>query len=132
MLKTMYMAYNNIKNVMLIFLLFIFVFTVAGMDLFGELTEGASGEVNVHCNFSEFYLGFATLFRASTGESWNGIMHDYFEISKPMSITFWVIYQMMTFFIFMNVFIAVIYEEYDNVHEKDDATEVLSLKKTDI
>ena len=40
MLKTLYMAYNNIKNTMMIFILFIFVFTVAGMDLFGSFKNG--------------------------------------------------------------------------------------------
>jgi hypothetical protein len=45
MLKTLYMAYNNIKNTMMIFVLFIFVFTVAGMDLFGSFNDG-DDEVN--------------------------------------------------------------------------------------
>ncbi len=39
---------------------------------------------------------------------------------------------MVTFFIFMNVFIAVIYEEFINVKETDENSNLLSLKKSDI
>ena len=34
--------------------------------------------VNRHANFATFWTGFLTLVRASTGESFNGIMHDLF------------------------------------------------------
>lgn len=39
---------------------------------------------------------------------------------------------MVAFFIFMNVFIAVIYEEFINVKETDENSNLLSLKKSDI
>jgi hypothetical protein len=39
---------------------------------------------------------------------------------------------MVTFFIFMNVFVAVIYEEFINVKETDESLNLLSLKKSDI
>lgn len=41
-------------------------------------------------------------------------------------------FQLATFFIFLNVFIAVIYEEFQNVHQVESTLEVLSLKKRDI
>lgn len=131
MLKTLYLAYNNIQNTLMIFLLFIFVFAVAGMDLFGDHTEVGT-QVGKHVNFSTFYLAFATLVRCSTGENWNQIMHDYYDVSKMASVTFFVLYQMLTFFIFMNVFVAVIYEEFINVKETDESSNLLSLKKSDI
>ena len=39
---------------------------------------------------------------------------------------------MITFFIFLNVFIAVIYEEFMNVEQSDDTADVLALKRRDI
>lgn len=39
---------------------------------------------------------------------------------------------MFAFFIFLNVFIAVIYEEFQNVNQVESTLEVLSLKKRDI
>lgn len=76
LLKTLYLALNNIANVGLLFLLILFTFTVAGMDLFGELESGEDGFINKDANFRTFYVGIMVLGRAATGESWNGIMHD--------------------------------------------------------
>lgn len=45
---------------------------------------------------------------------------------------FWLSFQLLTFFIFINVFVAVIYEEYQNVNQKESTLEILSLKKRDI
>jgi hypothetical protein len=59
-------------------------------------------------------------------------MHDYYKVNKAISVIFFVLYQMLTFFIFMNVFIAVIYEEFINVKETDENSNLLSLKKSDI
>lgn len=133
MLKTLIMAYNNIKNTMMIFFLFIFVFTVAGMDMFGSFNfnEGEE-EVNSHANFKTFYVGFSTLVRCATGENWNNIMHDYYQVNKVLAVIYFNTYQAVTFFIFMNVFVAVIYEEFINVKETDETSNMLSLKKQDI
>ena len=59
-------------------------------------------------------------------------MHDTVTISATLSYFFWIGFQLVTFFIFMNVFIAVIYEEYANVNQVENTLEVLSLKKRDI
>jgi hypothetical protein len=74
LLKTLYMAMNNILNVCLLFGLIIFTFTVAGMDLFGDVKYGQF--INHDANFRTFYTGMMLLVRSSTGESWNGVMHD--------------------------------------------------------
>ena len=70
------------------------------------------------------------LLRASTGESWPGLMHDCGD--SILVYAFWVTYILIAFFIFLNVFIAVIYEEFMNVQQSDDSTDVLSLKRRDI
>merc|ERR1719172_502364 len=35
--------------------------------------------INRHANFQYFWTGFLVLVRSSTGESFNGIMHDLFD-----------------------------------------------------
>jgi hypothetical protein len=70
------MSLNNILNTgMLLFLVF-FTFSVAGMDLFGNIDY--ANNVSTQANFRTFYKSILTLFRAATGENWNGIMHDCF------------------------------------------------------
>lgn len=117
LLKTLYLAMNNIANVALLFMLIIFTFSVAGMTLFGEITEGHYGMIDKeNLNFRTFYMSANVLIRSSTGESWNQIMHDCVYDRGSIAYFYWMIFQLMSFFIFLNVFIAVIYEEFQNVN----------------
>ena len=111
MLQTIYMAYNNIKNVLMIFILLIFVYSIAGMELFGYkkgvdkdpkqlFVNGKKNFINYHANFTSFYVAFITLFRCTTGENWNGIMHDCYDINQIMSVIFFCSYEIITYFIF--------------------------------
>jgi len=63
-------------NVTTILLLFLVLFSILGMSLFGTSKFPDDGTLNVHGNFQTFWRSFVTLFRASTGEAWNEIMHD--------------------------------------------------------
>lgn len=49
-----------------------------------------------------------------------------------IAIIYWVCFQLFTFFIFMNVFIAVIYENFNDIQASEDENDILSLKKKDI
>lgn len=72
LLMTLYLAMNNIANVALLFLLIIFTFAVAGMNLFGDIETGHYGVINYeNVNFHTFYNSCNVLIRSSTGESWN-------------------------------------------------------------
>jgi hypothetical protein len=114
LIKTLYLALNNIANVCLLFSLIVFVFTVAGMDLFGSVAQGEEGFLNENANFTSFYNGMVLLIRTSTGESWNGVMHDCNKIDSFLSPLFWISYTFIGFFVYINVLIAVIFEEYGN------------------
>lgn len=134
LLKTLYLAFANILNVCLLFLLVIFTFTIAGMDLFGDIEEGAEKYISSESNFRTFYSGMMLLVRTSTGESWNGVMHDT-AAKRPILATFyWITFTFCGFFIYVNVLIAVIFEEYCNANYKGDDLErqTITLKQKDI
>merc|ERR1719456_1313162 len=57
----------------ILFLLF-FIYAVLGMQLFARVAHGEY--LSDRANFQSFGSSLVTLFRASTGESWNGIMYD--------------------------------------------------------
>ena len=111
MLKTLYMSLGNILTTGCLLVLMLFTFTVAGMNIFGQLKEGEY--ITKNTNFKSFYNSMMTLWRASTGESWNGMMHECFKQEGSIAIIFWILFVLTTFFIFMNVFIAVIYENFN-------------------
>ena len=113
LLKTLYMSLGNILMTASLLLLFLFTFSIAGMSLFGKIEDGEF--LNKDANFRTFYFAITTLWRACTGESWNGIMHECAKSEGASAYVFWFIFMMMTFFIFMNVFIAVIYESFHDI-----------------
>ncbi len=64
-------------NIGALFFLFLFIFAVAGVQLFADIKLRSN--LTVHVNFQDFFTAFVTLFRATTGENWNGIMYDMAE-----------------------------------------------------
>jgi len=60
------------------------------------------------------------------------LMHECYDHAGPLAVIFWLIFQLFTFFILMNVFIAVIYENFNDVQASEDENDILSLKKKDI
>ena len=57
----------------LLFLLF-FVYSILGMNFFYNIKS--QEWINDHAHFRDFGTAFMTVFRATTGENWNGLMHD--------------------------------------------------------
>lgn len=130
LLKTLFMSLGNILNTAALLMLIFFTFSVAGMGLFGVVPDGDFIDKNV--NFRSFYIAMMTLWRASTGESWNGIMHECTISEGFISVCFWLLFQLIAFFIFMNVFIAVIGESFNDNQATEDENDILALKKKDI
>ena len=59
-------------------------------------------------------------------------MHDCMNQQGIIAVFFWVVFVLITFFIFMNIFVAVIYENFQAITSGDSNSEVLSLKRRDI
>jgi hypothetical protein len=83
------------------------------MNLFGDMEYGEY--INENANFTTFYLAITTLWRCCTGESWNGLMHDCMDQIGNIAILYWISFELISFFIFMNVFIAVICENFNDI-----------------
>jgi len=132
------LAYTLVKSLpslvnvgTMLFILF-FVYAVAGMALFGDIQIEGNMELkhmSQDVNFASFYMAACMLFRMSTGESWNGIMHDCFSGARcaepphapncgntAMAIIYFVSFMLVGSFVFINLFIAVIIEKhFDNL-----------------
>lgn len=72
--ETFIVTIPALVNVGGLLLLFLYLYSVLGVSLFAEIK--LQSELNENANFQNFFNSFLTLFRASTGEAWNGIMHD--------------------------------------------------------
>lgn len=72
--STLLISLPSLGNVGALLCMLFFMFAVAGQQLFGTVEHGDF--INEHANFEDFRHSILLLFRMSTGESWNGLMHD--------------------------------------------------------
>jgi len=93
-----------------------------GMSLFGKVKHGDF--LDDHANFELFPTAVVTLFRITTGESWNGIMHDCMiqppECTKgedcgsvPWALIFFPLYILVSFYAMLNLFVAVVLKNFE-------------------
>jgi hypothetical protein len=59
-------------------------------------------------------------------------MHECTNSEGFISVAYWLLFQLISFFIFMNVFIAVIGESFNDNQATEDENDILALKKKDI
>jgi hypothetical protein len=112
LLKTLYMSLGNILNTAALMALVLFTFCIAGMSLFSTVPYGDN--FNDDMNFKSFYIAMLSLVRCTTGESWNWVMHDCYEATGISAIFYWITFELVAFFVFLNVFIAVIGESFND------------------
>jgi hypothetical protein len=89
-----------------------FVFAIVGMNLFGT-AERDGVWLNSHNNFEYFGTTLLLLFRCMTGENWNKIMYELYSQGYKFSHTYFVWYMVTAQYIMLNLFIAVILENFE-------------------
>jgi len=120
LLQTLLFTLPAVLNVFMLLFLVIFIFTVLGMSFFGKNPyataedHGHYGLYNEHANFRYFHIGFFMLFRMTTGESWNGIMHDCMQQSGGMSSFFFVGFMIIATSLLLNLVIAILLDEFSS------------------
>jgi len=117
------------------------VFATAGMALFGELEFRADGEgfLNEHVNFRDFPTSMMTLFRVTTGESWNGLMHELMRepelclngtcVAPWLCTAYFLLFVVMSAFLVVNIFVAVIIRNFEAEFQKSLATDNRVVRK---
>ena len=75
LITTIVIAVPALANVGVLLILFLYIYTILGIELFHNLPLDGDF-INYDANFGTFGTAMLTLFRCITGESYNGIMHD--------------------------------------------------------
>ena len=142
--KTLVFALPAISNVGAVTILAFLIFSVLGMNLFAYVKPQEL--LNEDANFNSFDVAFMTLFRSSTGESFNGIMHDLmieepYCLKERLDITgcgvecdancgagsiippvFFVFFFVLLNFILLNLIVAIVLDTFgDTVRLNDNA-----------
>jgi hypothetical protein len=113
--------YSLINIATLLFLLY-FIYAVLGVKSFGTIKEG--NYINGQRNFNNFGNAFTYTIVISTGESWNGVMHDAIEHGDFLAVLYFFTFIIFAQLVMMNLFIMIIVENFDNLNSKNDNGEL--------
>lgn len=137
LLITLYSSLPTLYRLGSVFVIVIYGFSVAAMNLFGKLAHGTY--INEQTNFETLPVSMQTLFRMSTGEYWSGIMHDA-QVQEPLcdasiygdcgktktASIFFNAYLSVTGFLLLNVLVAVLLRNLEN--EADNSKNPINLR----
>ena len=76
LLTSLIKSLPSLMSVGSLMFLLLFIYAVLGVQMFHGVALNPDGLLTDDANFRSLPEALLTLFRASTGESWNGVMHD--------------------------------------------------------
>ena len=129
-LKTLTLSLLSLMNVAGVLCLLLFVYATLGVKLFGKVKRGEN--IGFYSNFESFDNAMLLLLRMSTGEGWQGISADtrvqephcdphLAECGSPIiSQIFFVTYTMAGMYVLLNLFIAVILDNFSESADQDE------------
>jgi voltage-dependent calcium channel len=134
--KTAAASLTTIGNLLSTWLVFFVVFAIAMTQSFSLTRFG--GQENINLNYRTVPKALVLLFRMSCGEGWNQIMEDYANIepplcvegndffssdcgSKPLARLFFVAWNLISMYIFVNLFVSLIYESFSYVYQRSSS-----------
>ncbi|XWW93242.1 hypothetical protein V2A60_001174 [Cordyceps javanica] len=138
--KTAAASLTVISNLLATWLVLFLVFAIAMTQAFSLTRFG--GQETSDLNFRTVPNALILLFRMSLGEGWNEIMEDYASIepplcvkdstffdsdcgSKPWARILFVGWNIISMYIFVNLFVSLIYESFSYVYQRSSGMAVV-------
>uniref|UniRef100_M4A9M9 Voltage-dependent L-type calcium channel subunit alpha n=1 Tax=Xiphophorus maculatus TaxID=8083 RepID=M4A9M9_XIPMA len=131
LLWTFIKSFQALPYVALLIVMLFFIYAVIGMQMFGKIALRDNTQINRNNNFQTFPQAVLLLFRCATGEAWQEIMlacspkhpcekgstnensttHD--DCGSQFAIIYFVSFYMLCAFLIINLFVAVIMDNFD-------------------
>ncbi|KAK2609041.1 calcium channel protein [Conoideocrella luteorostrata] len=138
--KTAAASLTIISNLLATWLVCFLVFAIAMTQAF-SLTRFGDNETG-DINFRSVPKALILLFRMSLGEGWNQIMEDYAEIRPPLCVEesrffdsdcgskawarfLFVAWNIISMYIFVNLFVSLIYESFSYVYQRSSGMSIV-------
>ena len=139
--KTAAASLTNISNLLATWFVLFLVYAIAMTQAFG-LTRFSYNETN-NINFRTVPKALILLFRMSVGEGWNMIMEDFARVVPPYCTVaqdyfggdcgspewaraLFISWNILSMFIFVNLFISLIYESFSYVYQRSNGLSIIS------
>ncbi|KAM4523368.1 voltage-dependent L-type calcium channel subunit alpha-1C isoform 11-T11 [Fundulus diaphanus] len=131
LLWTFIKSFQALPYVALLIVMLFFIYAVIGMQMFGKIALQDNTQINRNNNFQTFPQAVLLLFRCATGEAWQEIMlacspnrscekgstnensttHE--DCGSQFAIIYFVSFYMLCAFLIINLFVAVIMDNFD-------------------
>ncbi|XP_042340626.1 voltage-dependent T-type calcium channel subunit alpha-1I-like [Plectropomus leopardus] len=132
LMKTM----DNVATFCMLLMLFIFIFSILGMHLFGckfGLRQDGGDTLPDRKNFDSLLWATVTVFQILTQEDWNAVLYNGMASTSPLAALYFV--ALMTFgnYVLFNLLVAILVEGFQaegdaNRSETDDERQSLSFE----
>ena len=111
-------------NVSAATMLLIFIFAVAGMQLYGDAEQCPGNKINDEDNFGDIFHAIMLLYQIATGQDYVSIYSELAHVhKKPLPFAFFAVFNIVAVFVFLNLFVAVLLEKFEReVHPALPAT----------
>ncbi|XP_057213136.1 voltage-dependent L-type calcium channel subunit alpha-1D isoform X3 [Triplophysa rosa] len=130
LLWTFIKSFQALPYVALLIAMLFFIYAVIGMQVFGKIAMVDGTSINRNNNFQTFPQSVLLLFRCATGEAWQQIMlaclpgkqcdseseynpGEEKTCGSNFSIVFFISFYMLCAFLIINLFVAVIMDNFD-------------------
>uniref|UniRef100_A0A8C6WX58 Voltage-dependent L-type calcium channel subunit alpha n=1 Tax=Neogobius melanostomus TaxID=47308 RepID=A0A8C6WX58_9GOBI len=132
LLWTFIKSFQALPYVALLIVMLFFIYAVIGMQMFGKIGLRDNTQINRNNNFQTFPQAVLLLFRCATGEAWQEIMlacsrmrpcekgstHEHNSTTQEdcgsqFAIIYFVSFYMLCAFLIINLFVAVIMDNFD-------------------
>eukprot|EP00057_Strongylocentrotus_purpuratus_P015657 XP_011670131.1 PREDICTED: voltage dependent calcium channel L-type isoform X4 [Strongylocentrotus purpuratus] len=116
---------RSIASLLLLLFLFILIFALLGMQVFGGHFNFDSTKLKPRSNFDSFFQSLFTVFQILTGEDWNEVMYDGIQAYGGvksigfLASTYFIILYICGNYILLNVFLAI---AVDNLADAESLT----------
>jgi len=97
---------------MLMLCLFMFLASVAGMQLFGCKLKPPLLEDAPRANFDHFGVAMLTVFQILGGENWNDVMYNSIEATSPLAALYFLFLVVVGTFIVLNLTLAILLSNF--------------------
>ena len=128
LILTMILSFPSLLNVCSILALVVFMYAVLGVNLYTWVVR--KDNITPDRNFETLGHGMLLLFQCLTGDGWSGVMTDLTvdedsgicthaagNCGSPSAVPFFVSFQVIGSFVFLNLVIAVILENFSSLGE---------------
>lgn len=98
----------------LILCLFMHIFAVTGLYLFGETFTTSADLSTAALGYGSYLRAFVTTFQVLTGEGWNTLMYEAVNAFGAWSVLYYILLLTVGNFVFLNLLLAIFIDAYIN------------------